>query len=305
MSEGWISPVLTDQILEKETSAFRAYSSRDAWVDWWDGHAVISADTEEEGRSLFQGFQNWKENTGQISESVHFRKLVKGPDEKDVPVLWEGKHPPEELTVQENGLSFLVNLSSGYSSGLFCDQRENRKTLRSWISQTPSPNLLNCFAYTCAFSLAAAAQGAETCSVDISPRFLQWGKRNFAANHIPDSSHRFYPEDVLSFLPRLIKRDEKFSFIVLDPPTFSRNRKGKVFRVERDFSHILELALGCAKPNAKILLSTNCLRFGMESLWNLAREVAPDAKIVSGSIPPDFSSSPHATSLWLQCGDND
>lgn len=302
MTPSWLSPSQTNQFLASGTTAFRICASPDGWVDWWNGHVLISADSEESGRILFQELQSWQADASQFSTSVLFRKLVKAPGEKDVPTLWEGSLPPSEFSVQENGLSFLINLGSGYSTGLFCDQRENRQTLRSWIQSSPTtPSLLNCFSYTSAFSVAAASAGALTCSVDISPRFLQWGKRNFSANHIDDSAHRFFNEDVLSFLPRLIKREEKFSFIILDPPTFSRNRKGKVFRIERDFSHLLELALACSLPHTKILLSTNCSRISTESLWNLVREVSPDAKIIPGITPFDFSPYPPSTTLWLQC----
>src|SRR5205807_7003290 len=138
--------------------------------------------------------------------------------------------------------------------GLFIDQRENRRYLR----QVAPKRLLNCFAYTCSFSVAAASVGAQTVNIDLSKKSLERGRENFALNSLPTGDHRFISDDVLSVLPRLARQGEKFDSIILDPPTFSRSHRGKTFHVENDFERLLLQALEVVERDGRILLSTNC-----------------------------------------------
>ena len=90
---------------------------------------------------------------------------------------------------------------AGYSQGIFLDQRGNRLALRQ--EMRPGMALLNCFAYTCAFSVAAAASGARTTSVDLSRRALDWGQANFRLNALdPAAGHEFFAGDVFDHLRR-------------------------------------------------------------------------------------------------------
>ena len=82
-----------------------------------------------------------------------------------------GEAAPPQFPVHENGLSFLVRAYDGFSTGLFLDQRENRRRVRELAS---GKRVLNLFAYTCGFSVAAAAGGAaQTVSVDASVKHLE------------------------------------------------------------------------------------------------------------------------------------
>src|SRR5205823_5213751 len=80
------------------------------------------------------------------------------------------------------------------------------------------PAVLNTFAYTCAFSVAAAAAGASTASVDVSPRYLDWGKRNFTHNGLDPAPHRFARMDTFEFLGYAKRKQLAFDLIILDPP---------------------------------------------------------------------------------------
>src|SRR5262249_52502084 len=153
-----------------------------------------------------------------------------------------------------NHLKFGIDFEAGYSVGLFVDQRENRRLVR----QSRPKRLLNCFAYTCSFSVAAASVGTETVNVDLSKKSLERGRRNFGLNGLPIEGHRFIADDVRPVLRRLARRTEKFDMIILDPPTFSRTKGGAVFHVEKDFEELIAAAVEVADRNAKILLSTNC-----------------------------------------------
>src|SRR5436309_13553796 len=119
--------------------------------------------------------------------------------------------------VMERGLRFEIDFSGGYSVGLFIDQRENR----SFVRKSAPKQMLNCFAYTCSFSLAAAIAGANTVSVDLSQKSLERGRRNFVLNNLPATGHHFIADDDFEVLPRLSRIGYKLDLIVSDPPTFS------------------------------------------------------------------------------------
>src|SRR5213075_230619 len=108
--------------------------------------------------------------------------------------------------------------------------------------------LLNTFAYTCGFSVCAAKAGAHTTSVDLSRKYLEWGKRNFALNGLNASHHDFIAGDVFDWLRRLAKKQRQFELIALDPPTFSRSKHHGVFQAEKHFGELVTAALPLLKP---------------------------------------------------------
>jgi len=90
-------------------------------------------------------------------------------------------------TALERTLRYGIDFAGGYSVGLFIDQRENRRFVRHISPRS----LLNCFAYTCSFSVAAATVGAKTVSVDLSKRSLDRGRENFALNSLSNERSSF------------------------------------------------------------------------------------------------------------------
>ena len=209
---------------------------------------------------------------------------------------------PLTTIVTENEMRFGLDFGAGYSAGLFLDQRANRALIRNGGVR----RLLNTFAYTCSFSVAAALAGAETVSIDLSKKSLDRGRENFALNHIPsgaESGHRFLADDVLDVLPRLGRKGEVFDAIILDPPTFSRGNKGRKFQVEQDLEALFLAALEVAAPRARILLSTNCTRLSRRALEALARfglkasRKAGDLNIEPAL--PDIPSDQSAQTLWV------
>src|SRR5439155_23065580 len=167
----------------------------------------------------------------------------------------------------ERHLKFGIDFGMGYSPGLFLDQRENRR----YVRHIAPKRLLNCFAYTCSFSVSAACNGAGTLNIDLSKKYLARGRENFALNNLSTIGHRFITDDVRSVLPRLARRGEKFDAIILDPPTFSRSPEGKTFQVEDDFERLLISAMAVTEREAHVLVSTNCSALGERALKVMAR----------------------------------
>lgn len=222
-----------------------------------------------------------------------------------------------EFAVREGAWRFLVRPREGYSHGLFLDQRDNRRRLHEWVlgrvaaharKGEPAPAVLNTFAYTGSFSIAAATAGAMTCTVDLSARYLDWARRNLGANGLAAAAHEFGRADALDWLEIAAKRGRRFDAIVLDPPTFSTSKQRGTFQVERDYAALAERALRVAAPGALLLCSHNQKSFRPEALEARLRAAAAAARRSIARLDPfappaDFpgplATNPAARGLWL------
>ncbi len=169
---------------------------------------------------------------------------------------WLGPPAAEEFAVNENGMRLLVRPYDGFATGLYLDQRDNRRRIRDLAA---GREVLNAFAYTCGFSLAAALGGAAaTASVDVSRKHLEWGKRNFGANAVALDGHEFIAADVMDYLRRAARRDRRFDLIVLDPPSFGRARRpARTFVLGEVLEELVAAAWGRLRSGGVLLLSTN------------------------------------------------
>jgi len=172
------------------------------------------------------------------------------------PEPWLGKRVEPEFPAIESGLRFLIRPYDGYSVGLFLEHRGNRRRVRELAR---GRIVLNAFAYTCGFSVAAAAGGAaETVSVDLSKKYLEWGKRNFAANGLELGAHRFICSDVFDYYARARRQGRRFDLVVLDPPTFARaKRPRRVFALAADLGRLVAGAVELLQPGGYLLLAVN------------------------------------------------
>src|SRR5450631_282156 len=147
------------------------------------------------------------------------RELEAVTDTKDYGRLLLGTAAPQQLEVRENGLNFLVSLERGLNTGLFLDQRRNRRDL---MSRVEGKRVLNLFAYSGAFSVAAAAAGARlVTSVDVSPSSTEWARANFGANRLNPKRHEFITGDCLAVLSDLAGQGKQYDVILMGPPSFS------------------------------------------------------------------------------------
>jgi 23S rRNA (cytosine1962-C5)-methyltransferase len=177
-----------------------------------------------------------------------------------------GATAPERFEIRENGVRFELSFQEGYSVGLFLDQRDHRRRLLTRhvatdfdleFGEAEPPEVLNAFAYTCGFSVCAALGGAKVTSLDLSRKYLEWGKRNFALNGIDPAQHAFICGDAFDWLRRLGKKERRFDVILLDPPTFSQSRDHGVFRAEKDYGTLVTASLPLLKQNGVLFASTN------------------------------------------------
>jgi 23S rRNA (cytosine1962-C5)-methyltransferase len=159
------------------------------------------------------------------------------------------------VVVTENGCRFGLNFVEGFSPGIFPDQRENRRRLLRM--DLTGRSALNCFAYTCAFSVAAARAGATVTSADLSRRHLDRGRENFRLNGLAPDAHEFVYGDVFDWLKRFARGGRAWDVVLLDPPTFSTGKGGRVFRAERDYLGLQTMAMTVVAPGGWLFVSTN------------------------------------------------
>ena len=306
------------------TNAFRVFhGASDGWSGWFveklgdfllsQSEAPLTTRQTDELSRLAHQFQ---------SRGAYHKILTRRVRQSNVanasPQLVFGEAAPERFEILENGLRYEMSFQEGYSVGLFLDQRDNRRRfLTGHIAAnfpeqtTANCQLLNCFAYTCGFSVAAAKAGMRTTSLDLSKKYLEWGKRNFALNGIDAAQHDFIYGDAFDWLRRLAKKGRAFDAIVLDPPTFSQSKENGVFRVEKNFGELVAAALPVLKRDGMLLASTNAADWPPEKFLAAVTEAARGAQRKIRQMhyvpqPPDFPVSraepAYLKTAWLRIG---
>ncbi|ABA88318.1 SAM-dependent methyltransferase, putative [Syntrophotalea carbinolica DSM 2380] len=180
------------------------------------------------------------------------RKLADKP-KKLSHLLW-GQGFSGRLKIKENGLTLLVELEEGLNTGLFSDQRDNRRDL---MARAAGARVLNLFAYTGAFSVAAAAAGAaKVTSVDASAPYLEWARANFEANRLNPKRHEFLVGDCRNVLKDLQRQGRSFDVIIMDPPSFSTVKKSR-FTTSGGTSDLVSEALPLLEKGGVLITSSN------------------------------------------------
>ncbi|ORP02497.1 SAM-dependent methyltransferase [Streptococcus mitis] len=166
-----------------------------------------------------------------------------------------GQEAPDFFTVLENGVLYQVFMNDGLMTGIFLDQHEVRGSLVDGLAMGKS--LLNMFSYTAAFSVAAAMGGAsQTTSVDLAKRSRELSQAHFQANGISTDDHRFIVMDVFEYFKYAKRKGLTYDVIVLDPPSFARNKK-QTFSVAKDYHKLIFQSLEILNPGGIIIASTN------------------------------------------------
>lgn len=166
-----------------------------------------------------------------------------------------GQDAPDFFTVLENGVLYQVFMNDGLMTGIFLDQHEVRGSLVDGLAMGKS--LLNMFSYTAAFSVAAAMGGAsQTTSVDLAKRSRELSQAHFQANGISTDDHRFIVMDVFEYFKYAKRKGLTYDVIVLDPPSFARNKK-QTFSVAKDYHKLISQSLEILNLGGIIVASTN------------------------------------------------
>jgi 23S rRNA (cytosine1962-C5)-methyltransferase len=157
----------------------------------------------------------------------------------------------DEVSVAEAGASYLVRPAAGLSVGLFLDMRD----VRTWLcANVRGRTVLNLFAYTCSLGVSASRGGAtRVLNLDLSRRYLEWGKANYALNHLEVDPHDFVYGDAFDWLTRFERRKQRFDVVIVDPPSFSSTP----FSVQRDYPRLVRGAAQAVASAGILVAATN------------------------------------------------
>jgi 23S rRNA (cytosine1962-C5)-methyltransferase len=277
----------------QDLTAYRVYD-RDIpeWpyaVDWYDGRVQLVEYPRR--RKLASG-----EAAAQLETARHaVQSVLEVPPERIFvktrqPKVWgqeqyERRATREErFTVREQGLLFEVELATYLDTGLFLDHRLTRARVRE---EAKGKRFLNLFAYTGAFTVYAAAGGAQdSTTVDLSNTYLDWAERNLKLNGLWGPQHHLVRADVLRWIDDAAEGKDRWDLIVLDPPSFSTSKRmSGTFDVQRDHVRLLERVSRMLSPGGVLYFSNNFTGFRLDEkrLPQLGFE-----ELTPRSIPPDF-----------------
>lgn len=277
-----------------DTTAWRIFHDpeRELWIDHFDGRWLVQT---REARlpdlvlDLAEG----------VARSVYWRPRDKAA--ATAPVLVVGEPVTERFAVKENGASFWIDFSAGYSSGIFTDQRLNRR----WVGEKTKPGdrILNTFAYTGGFSVMAARAGAETTTADLSGTYLDWTWENFRLNGLDPAEHHGVKGDAFGWMRSFARQGRTFHGVVLDPPTFSRSGRD-TFRTDRDYAELAGLAASLIEPGGWLLCCANthrlsAARFRSDVLEGLRSRARRAVSCEAPPMPPEFGGDDYLKTLRL------
>jgi len=300
------------------TDAFRViHGASDGWPGWYVEQLGATRLSQGETTLAEEQHRQLAALGGSSYHKTLFRHVRRTTTAETSPQLVSGEAVPERFIIRENGVKFEMSFAEGYSVGLFLDQRDNRRRfLTNHIAadfrlkaQDLGLDVLNTFAYTCGFSVCAAMGGARTTSLDLSKKYLEWGKRNFTLNGLDPTQHDFIYGDTFDWLRRLTKKGRTFDVIVLDPPTFSQSKESGVFRAEKDYGKLVTAMLPVLKPDGVLLASTNAAELLPEKFLDQIATAVRGARrnIVQQHYvpqPPDFpigrNEPAYLKTVWLR-----
>lgn len=281
-------------LLNKGTNALRIFDGEgdglpNVYIDTYADRWLISTRTN----TLPSGLSDYLQSTGKTCYWKHLDQ-----HEKESPTHIAGEEQNEPFIACESNVNYRIHFQSGYSQGIFLDQRSNRKRVRAQSNKNKT--ILNTFAYTGAFSICAALGGATTTTLDLSQVYLDWARENFHLNEIEPNKHYFCKGDTFHWLRRFARQGRTFDGIILDPPTFSRDDKGKVFRVEKDYHYLVTLAKACLAPNGWILCCTNYRKLSGKQFEQMVINGAGNMKISNLKMPEEYTEENYLKSIWLE-----
>lgn len=244
-------------------------------VDWLPPVALITLH-EAESLSEIEGLANLLMGLSPVCQSVQVqhRHLRSGPVE-----VVKGE-PITQIDILEGDLKYRISLGKARNTGLFLDMKNGRE----WV-QSHSRNLriLNLFAYTCGFSVAALAGGAESVlNVDMSSAALGTGRENHRINQHSLETVQFEKLDIFKSFGRLKKRGP-FDLLICDPPTF---QKGSV-DIARDYPKIMQRFDQFMAQESTVVLCLNAPHLSREFLTENMAELASEYVLVDELKTPE------------------
>ena len=199
---------------------------------------------------------------------------------KELVMPWQS-----DFLINNKNIAMSLRLGPSKNIGVFPEQQANWTWIAEQVSQRPNLKLLNLFGYTGGASLVAASLGAEVCHVDASKAVITWAKNNQILSGLEASPIRWIEDDCVGFMKREIKRGMKYDAIIMDPPAFGRDPKGKSFLFEDQIHELIKSARDLLSDQPKfLLLNSYAMSYPPKVMGNLLREYFPKQEIHYGNL---------------------
>ena len=163
---------------------------------------------------------------------------------------WEyNKEIPKSWQIKYKNLTFNIKPMGFKHTGLFPEQAVNWDWMINKIQKEKNKNpkkeikVLNLFAYTGGATVACSYAGASVCHVDSSKGMVTWAKENIVSSGLENRPVRFIVDDVVKFVNREIRRENKYDAIIMDPPSYGRGANGEVWQFENNIYDLIELCM--------------------------------------------------------------
>ena len=210
---------------------------------------------------------------------------------------------PSAWQVKYKDLTFNIKPMGFKHTGLFPEQAANWDWMIEKIRKEKREiKVLNLFAYTGGATVACLSAGASVCHVDSSKGMVAWAKENVTSSGLQEKSIRYIVDDVVKFVSREIRRNNKYDAIIMDPPSYGRGANGEVWKFEDNIGDLVELCTKVLSDNPLFFL-INSYTTGISStvLENILKLNIPKkygGKVENGEIGLPMINS----KLVLPCG---
>lgn len=245
-------------------------------VDQFDSvlMAVIFNEPDQPLTAYLEALGEWGRSNGFSGLLVQNRGKVQAQSE-----IWYGE-VPNELQVTEEGLNYQVRLGQVQNPGLFLDMRLGRRWLRECSA---GAKVLNLFAYTCPFSVAAIAGGAQqVVNLDMSSGALGQGRINHQLNEIDMSKVKFFAHDLFKSWGKL-RKFGPYDRMIIDPPA----RQPKSFDMHKDYVKIWRRVENLLAPGGRVLATLNAPYLPSAFMDEVVSEGWPEGEIVERLANPE------------------
>ncbi|MEO8492218.1 class I SAM-dependent methyltransferase [Pseudomonas sp.] len=246
-------------------------------VDWLEGVILVSLFKEPEAAQLEDLKQLLQSALSAYTVALQHRYLSQSTTE------WLVGDAIDERTITEGGLRYLIDLGKKQNSGLFLDMRYGRNWVRE---QASGQRVLNLFAYTCGFSVAAIEGGADhVVNLDMARGALSRGRDNHRLNGHDLSKVSFLGHDLFKSWAK-VTNSGPYDLVIIDPPSF---QKGS-FLLTKDYQRVLRRLPDLLTAQGTVLACMNDPAFGDDFLIDGVTREAPGLRFVERlENPPEFA----------------
>jgi len=250
----------------------------DLVIDWFAPVAVVRLYKPMEPSLL----QQLTEQLKQFADIGGLVVQLRGRGQEAVNEVAWGE-VPDEMVAFELGLKYWVKPQRNQNSGLFLDMRQGRQ----WVKENAAGcRVLNLFAYTCAFSVAALAGGAShVVNVDMSSGAIATGRRNSELNGFDRQAASFLSHDLFKSWKK-IRQAGPYQLVIIDPPSFQPGS----FIAEKDYRRVIRRLNELTEPGGQVLACHNDPKVGSDFLSAIMKEECPEFQLVRRlDNPEDFT----------------